>query len=217
MKKFTILLTMVFCFMFVGLANALVMDFDEVSGSGFNHTINGLYQGFTFTNAGIIETDEVGNHPAAYENADVSPDNVLYTSGGLELGMSSSTLFTFNDAYFTSLYNDGQNVVVAGFLNGVETESNTFITNPYTPTLVTFDWVGIDAITINCWGGSTTGFYASNSTAAGKYMAMDNLRYGEPTNGTAPVPEPATILLMGVGLIGIVGFKGFQKNKHQKV
>jgi hypothetical protein len=63
-------------------------------------------------------------------------------------------------------------------------------------------------------GSGSIGFgvYNSLDTASDSQLYIDNVG-GSNGNGTSPVPEPSTILLMGVGLLGLAGYSRKKFNK----
>jgi len=139
-----------------------------------------------------METDEYVYQDCGYINGAVSEDNILFNGYGYDLRMTSTFgMFDFNRAWFTAAWNTGLNVNVTGFLGGTQTYDTSFVTNTETPYLASFNWVGIDSILIHTSGGT--------HLDCGGHIAIDNIVYNE-TLTAAPVPEPATIMLLGLGL-----------------
>lgn len=208
MKKLLTLWTIVFMFCFAGIVNAAMMNFDDLDVSGHCGQIT-TYQGFNFINGGIFETDEYTSQHTGYYNGAVSPHNVLLNWGSQDLNMNSGSTFTFNDAYFTAAWNDELEVEISGWLGTEELYNSIFHVDTQNPYLATFNWTGIDSILIETQGGINHGY-----EGAGTHVAIDNLRYNEPI-GAAPVPEPATVLLMGVGLAGLAGIQRKRMNSKK--
>ncbi|HHB75784.1 MAG TPA: PEP-CTERM sorting domain-containing protein [Desulfobulbus sp.] len=60
----------------------------------------------------------------------------------------------------------------------------------------------------------TLSFYGRCLQSLGdESWSIDNIRVYADNNGTAPVPEPATMLLFGTGLVGLVGGRMGKKKK----
>jgi hypothetical protein len=118
---------------------------------------------------------------------------------------TNGTAFTFNGAYLTGAWNDGLNITVDGFNNGAKTYTKTVIASAHTPTYFDFDFSNIDTLHFSGIGGLNAGFSGS-----GTHFVMDNFTYNEATHAT---PEPATMLLVGSGIAGLIGAR--RKKKAQ--
>jgi hypothetical protein len=112
--------------------------------------------------------------------------------GDLTVSVSDG-LFSFDGAYFTSWsMNDedytlsSSTITMLGYLNGSLVGSITYdLTN---------DFQYYEA------GFSSVDQIVFQSSGIGKWWLMDDM-----TINSASVPEPATILLLGTGLLGLVG------------
>lgn len=178
-----------------GPMQAAMLTFDDLSGT--NNPIPDGYGGFSWGNFYYLDGVNYSS-TSGYQNAVVSPNNVAYNAYGNPAFMSDSP-FTFNSAYFTAAWNEGLSVTVEGYLASVLVHTNTFTINTTSPTLMTFDWSGIDELRFSSSGGTDN----PNYSGSGTHFAMDNFVYNEGFGGA--VPEPTTLAiwstLTGLGLI----------------
>ena len=208
MKKILTLLSVVLLiFSIASSAGASILTFDDivVPSPGWMDLAPGYadYGGLTWSGDWEVMTD--GYFAANYKNSYNSPSgtNALYNGGDTNstgytitsvtpfdfLGASFSS-FTYNNAYAT--YSDGsysaRTLTIKGYLNDVLVETiNLNLGIGYTPYVDSSANLFDKLVLID---------------GASGYWLMDDFTY----QGGAPVPEPATILLLGSGLIGLAGF-----------
>ena len=163
-------------------SNAMIILFDDLSDQ--NVPIPNGYAGLDWSNFSSISAsyDPYGAFPVAA----VSQPNIAYGyNASQEQVITSSSPFAFNSGYFTSIFTDGD-LIATGYVGSTPTYSKTFAINDVGPTLVNFDWSGIDELT----------FDDSDSFNWG----VDNLDVTE-----SVVPEPGTSLVFMPGSLAIVG------------
>lgn len=199
MKKFLpVLLVLFLLFGISGIATGAVLTFDDISTDEIGIIPDG-YGGLYWDEMGYIDGESI--HPGSgYENGTVSGDYVAYNKSALLATVTEpdvNTLFDFNGAYFAGAWNNGLNIHIRGFRNGGVLYDTTILVDATGPTWLQADFTGIDQLVLDSFGGTDAGFNGS-----GEHFAMDNFTYNE----TAPVPEPSTMMLLGVGLLGLVGY-----------
>lgn len=109
-----------------------------------------------------------------------------FTNGGYPVSFEGvgGQDFLFKGAYITAAWDTTENVNVYGYLDGSLIYTTTITTHNDQPYWFTFDWQ-VD----------TVGF-----EPLGTHIVIDNITY-------AVIPEPATMLLLGSGLLGLAGLR----------
>jgi len=171
-------------FLFGSTARAAVIGFDDLT----NLEIPAGYGGFVWP----AWTVNAGSGSSWH-----SPPNVAW-SYGYSFVLSGSP-FSFNDAWFATLDTDFLRLQIIGFDgygNVICTKTITDLSG--TAQLYSFGWSGLAALQ----------FVSLDATGNVSPFTMDDFRVNE----AAPVPEPATMLILSSGLLGLVAVrKKFRK------
>lgn len=171
----------------------MLVTFDDLSLLSHGGPIPDGYAGLSWDYFGVLDPQRLPSGSVGYLNGMVSPSHVAFnayansdgtTTGGFHtLGYA----FDLNSAYLTSAWNDGLQVEVLGFVGGVLRYRRTYTLNTSGPTLVNFNYLGIDAVKFVSYGGIPHG----NLGGGGSHTAIDDL--------VITVPEPSTVSLLLFG------------------
>ena len=180
-------------------AQAATITFDNVTNSQLD-LIGNQYEGFNWTNFGVIKDGFYNN--SGYNNGIVSGEYTGFNAWGQTATVSSNTLFDFNGAFLAAAWNNGLNIQVDGFRDGLNLFSKTVRVDTDAATWFDFNFLDIDRVSFTSFGGTDAGL-----DAGGNQLVIDNFTFNDQPTSQA-VPEPGTI-----AALGLIGLGGLLTNK----
>jgi hypothetical protein len=171
-----------------------VITFDDISTPSIFASIPNGYQGLNWsTNFSTLNAFSFtgGSALNGYYYGMVSSSNVAYNGSASPAEIDAQgTNFDFLSAYLTGAWNSNLNIEVEGFRSGGLLYDTTVVVGATSPTLFTLDYLNIDRLTFNSFGGQSAGF----SSHGGANFVMDNFTFDF-------VPEPSPLLLATAGAL----------------
>jgi hypothetical protein len=171
---------------------AVTITFDEILDPGSGTPIPNGYHGLDWDNFWALNTPALGG-PNGFQAGTVSSPNVAFNAFGAPAVVSDGT-FDLNSAYLTAAWNDDLNVQVIGSLLGVSVYDNTYVLSATAPSLINFNYLGIDSVQFVSFGGTNHGY-----GGFGSQFAIDNLV----VNASSVPDMGSTATLLGLGLSGL--------------
>ncbi|MEH2067090.1 MAG: PEP-CTERM sorting domain-containing protein [Nostoc sp.] len=166
------------------VAQATVLTFDDIAPTSSFADIPNGYGGFNWDNFYYRNGSTVIPR-TGYDNGRVSGDYVSFNAGG-DPALVSDSIFDFNSAYLTAAWNDGLSITVEGLNSGATLYSKTVVVDTTQPTLVNFDYFGVDELRFTSSGGVEPD-YLIETGGGGTQFALDNFSFNEKATS---VPEP---------------------------
>ena len=176
----------------IALAQTEIITFDDfpsVTSPNANYPqVSAGYNGLQWSNFDVI--DAVDSLPNGGQNGTVSPKNVAFNANGTSASFGVSGSFDLESAWLTAAWNDGLQIEAQGYVGGVLTYDNTYIVNTTAPTLVNFNYLGVNEVNFIPSGGT----HHTGYNGFGTVFVMDNL-------SVTLVPEPSRFVLIGLGVV----------------
>lgn len=207
MKRTVHTLAVSLLFLVGGEASATILTFDTLTPASLSIIPDG-YGGLNWNNMGYLDGSKSIYAGSGYNNGLVSGNYVAFNnSANMAMTLGAGSVFDFNGAYLTGAWRDGLNIQVTGLLGGTTLYSQTVVVNSTGPTWFNFDYMGIDELRFNSFGGTGV----SGLIGSGAHFVMDNFTFNvnEPVN---PIPEPSTAMLLAIGLLGMTSY-GYRRSK----
>jgi hypothetical protein len=176
-----------------------VVAFDDLPNSTTGTFIASPYRGLSWSNFAVVDPILMSNafgYSVGYGYGMVSPSNVALNANGNPAEIDArGTNFNFLSTYLTGAWNSNLNIEVQGFRNGTLIYDQTVVAAATNATLFTFDYLDVDRLYFNSFGGQPA-FGPNNDET---HFAMDNFTFEF-------VPEPSSLLLTAGGVLTLWAF-----------
>jgi hypothetical protein len=178
--------------------SAATATFDDIANANapYPYLTNG-YENLNWTNFACLDAIHertVNGLNGAYYGM-VSPSNVAFNAFGNPAEIDAAgTNFNFLSAYLTGAWRSNLNIEVQGFSGATMLYNTTVVASATSPTLFAFDYLNIDRLTFDSFGGQYAGFGSDAPT-----FVMDNFSFEF-------VPEPSSFLLAALGGVSLCVF-----------
>lgn len=179
-------------------AQAALITFDDLPGD--KSAIPNGYAGLNWSNFDNLDATTYDRNPSGYLAGLISPKNVAYNDLGHQAILSNNA-FDLVSAYLTAAWNDNLQLTVTGSLLGVQKYQHTYTLSATTPTLINFNFNGVDSVVFDSSGGTLHSTYDPKDGFGHPEFVMDNLT----VDSITAVPEPSTYLA-GFSAIGMFLF-----------
>jgi hypothetical protein len=181
-------------------ALATTIGFDDLPS---DQPIANGYNGLNWNNFYVYDAvnDPDSLSPSGYNVAVISPNNVAFNGFGTTAVFSNS-LFDLNSAYLTAVWRDNLQVEVIGSLLSVPVYDNIYTLSATSPTLINFNYLGIDTVQFSIFSGGT--HHQGYNAFDGTQFAIDNLVINMPPPNGHGVPDPGS-----TAVFLILAFCGF--------
>ena len=224
MKKISYLVILIMIVFQIKTVNATVLTFDDLTDiipTNEQAPIDdiGIYGGLHWNNMLYTDPDEFNFHldnigNSGYENGLVSHDHVAFNSGGNQATIFGDVI-DFEGCYLTGAWRDGLNINVQGFKAGALLYEETVVADSTSATWFEFNFLGIDTLVLSSFGGIAHGYTAGDSGGSivldGTMFVMDDFTFE-----TTPVPEPASIIMVCLGLTGPFFLRSRKRRRAEK-
>jgi hypothetical protein len=151
------------------------------------------YHGLDWNNFYILNPTSLEPTTNGYLYGLVSPPNVAFNGAGNPAEIDAAgTNFNFLSVYLTSAWDSNLNIEVQGYRDTNLIYDETLVVSATNATLFTFNYLDIDRLYFNSYGGDNAGFGGS-----GEEFVMDNFEFEF-------IPEPSSFLLAALGCISLV-------------
>ncbi len=158
-----------------------VIKFDDLPANFI--AVPAGYHGLNWSGLTSLNGVSYASNPSGYQAGVVSPDSVIYGGGG-GTGVISAPMFDLNSAYATAAWNDNLQFEAKGYIKGTLVYDLITSLSATNPTLVQFNFYGVDEVDFTSSGGTHHAGYVG----VGANFALDNV------NVTTYVPyAPALI------------------------
>lgn len=185
---------------FTAASAQTTLTFDNTGANTFQGVPNG-YGGLNWSFFALQKGSTFAIQPNGYTNGAVSGVYTAFPTAAFQSTTSNASItsaldFNLDSGYLTAAWNDGLNVELKAYNDGVLKYDVNYTVNTQTPTLENFNFTGIDQVDFISSGGTQHPGFPANGT--GPQFALDNL-----TISSTAVPEPASYAL-GLAAAGLL-------------
>jgi hypothetical protein len=145
-----------------------VIQFDDLP-SNLTQVPNG-YHLLGWNNVFFMNGSTYPFNPSGFGQGIVSSNNVIFGGGG-SIASITAQMFDFVSAYATAAFDDNLQLEAKGYLHGTLIFDTTNTLSATAPTLIQFNFCGVDEVDLTSWGGTQHAGYAESGTQ----FVMDNV------------------------------------------